>query len=131
MTAPATQQARSATRHAHGSAAFIVESLLLLVFLVASLAIVAQLLIGSANAATQSLRLERAVTMAANVAERFAADPTSAALDITKDGLVATCEVTATPLPRGTMYDAHIVVTGYGSELYSITTARFVDGVSP
>lgn len=131
MASSEAQITRPTHKRAHGSMAFIVESLILLVFLVSSLAIVSQLLLASADKAVTSLHLENAVTLATNTAERFSADPSSSQLDATQDGLVATCEVTPQATDMGTLYTALITVSDDNGEVYSITTSRYVSGVRP
>lgn len=60
----------------HG-AAFIVEALVLLVFLIASLAVIMQVIAGAHERSIEADRLSNAIILASNDAEAFAADPTS------------------------------------------------------
>lgn len=121
---------RTSRRGRHGNRAFIVETLVLFVFLIVSFTVIVQLYVASAGLAQQSLDLERAATAAANVAERFSADPTSTNLDVSEEKLTVTCEVTPQPNATGTLYRAHITATASGSEVYVLDTARYVSGVS-
>ena len=60
----------------HG-ATFIVEALVLLVFLIASLAVIMQVIAGAHERSIEADRLSNAIILASNDAEAFAADPTS------------------------------------------------------
>ena len=108
------------------SLAFIVESLVLLVFLIASLAVIMQVLAASANKATESRQLEQAVILASNAAERFSADPTGIEETTMVDGLALTCKVSETALAQGTRYEASITVFSENGEIYRLNTARYV-----
>ena len=108
---------RAATRKARtswSSIAFIVESILLLVFLMASLAVLTQVFTTSA-------------------AERFAADPTAVEESTTVGDLQVTCQVTEQKRAQGTLFEAQIDVRdnsmeGAGAIVYSITTSRYESG---
>lgn len=130
MTADASTRNLSASRNAkRSSVAFIVESLVMLVFLVASLAIVTQLLAASADRASQSQHLEQAVIAAANTAEQFSADPTGvAAQSSSSNGLTTACAVTPTRTSSGTLYSAAISVSDGTGVIYTLQTSRYVSG---
>lgn len=113
-----------------GNRAFIVEALVLFVFLVATLAIVSQLFFASASQAQKSLELERAVTIAANAAERFSANPASPDLDTSQDGLALRCEISPQFMPAGILYEATIIVSNDVEDIYTLETARYVSGVA-
>ena len=129
-------------RPAWSGTAFLVEALVLLVFLAACVAVFVQLYTHAASQASESRELSHAVAAATDVAERFAADPTSVAETTQADGLVVTCARTEDNAGSGTLYKATISVwdeealaadNPAGAELaqepiYSITTARFVGG---
>lgn len=68
-------------RSRRGNRAFIIETLVLFVFLIVSFAVIVRLYVGSAIVAQNGLDLERAVACAGNVAERFSADPLATNLD--------------------------------------------------
>lgn len=106
--------------------AFIIEALVMFVFLVATLAIVTQLFIASANKSVQGQDLERSSFLAANVAERFSANPLSTNLDISQDGLFVNCAVTPQTMSSGTLYKAVITVFDGYDVIYTIETARYV-----
>lgn len=108
------------------SLAFIVESLVLLVFLIASLAVIMQVLAASANKATESRQLEQAVILASNAAEKFSADPTGIEETTMAGELALTCTVDETSLAQGTRYTASIVVFNKSGEIYRLSTARYV-----
>jgi Tfp pilus assembly protein PilV len=127
--ATAKTQHPSVTRSIkQSSVAFFVESLLMLVFLVASLAIVTQIFAASANRASQSQHLERAVIVAANTAEQFSANPTGVAKQSTSGELATTCAVTSTHSSAGTIYNATITVSDETGEIYTVKTSRYVSG---
>ena len=96
-------------------AAFVVEALLLLVFLAGSLAVLMELNADADAAGQQSADLMEAMTLASNAAEEFAANPElAAATGALSDeeeaarvrygtGLVMTRTVEAEPLAAGTM----------------------------
>ena len=108
------------------SLAFIVEALVLLVFLIGSLAVITQVLALSANKATESRHLERAAILASNAAEQFSADPKSVEETVVVDGLALTCTVNETALAQGTRYEASIIVFSESGEVYRLNTTRYV-----
>lgn len=124
------EQPRAPRRSRRGNRAFIIETLVLFVFLIVSFAVIVRLYVGSAIVAQNSLDLERAVASAGNIAERFSADPLATNLDITNDKLAVTCEVTPESMTGGTLYRAHITATVDDVEVYTLDTARYVSGVS-
>lgn len=117
-------------RTRRGNRAFIVETLVLFVFLIVSFAVIVQLYVSSAVMAQQSLDLEQAVTCAGNVAERFSANPQASNLNLDTDKVSVTCEVTPESMAGGTLYRAHIVASVAGDEVYALDTTRYVSGVS-
>lgn len=116
-----------AERSVWPGAAFIVEALLLLVFLAGSLAVLMELNADADAAGQQSADLMEAMTLASNAAEEFAANPElAAATGALSDeeeaarvrygtGLVMTRTVEAEPLAAGTMYRARIAVWHKGA----------------
>ena len=91
-------------------AAFLVEAMLLLVFIMASLAVFTQLFAASAERANQSRDLTDAVAIASTTAERFAADPQGVAREFTQGRLRVVCDVRPEARQGGTMYYATISV---------------------
>lgn len=110
--------------------AFIIEVLFLFAFLICSLTVITQLFVGSVNEAAQARDLERAINIASNTAERFAANPHSNELNYSQDGLTVVCDVDAQPSGAGTLYVATITIFNDGGAFYSIDTARYESGVS-
>ena len=115
------------------SAAFIVEALVLLVFLAAAAAIFVQLFAQAAEQSAQSAELSRAVAVASDTAERFAADPSSVGDFETEDGLFVRC--TAYVENRAAGDFSHATISVYRVEdsiagdeddaLYTIETAHY------
>jgi Tfp pilus assembly protein PilV len=111
--------------------AFLVESMLLLVFLIGALALFASLFAFSVQRGDESRELTAAVAMASDTAERFCADPTSVPQSFVKDGLTVTCEV-ANDKRAGGMY-RRALITVYdtaGQQVYSLDTAVYESGAS-
>ena len=120
--------------------AFMVEVLVLLFFLVASLAVFTQLFAYSTNEAKQAQRITQATELAQNAAEEFSADPQAVAggqavgLGTAQgkgaDGFSVSCNVSDESLGQGTYYTAHISVSGSEGEAYALDASRYVEGVS-
>lgn len=103
-------------------AAFIVEALLLLVFLTGSLAVLMELNADADAAGRQSADLMGAMTMASNAAETFAASPLTAAESfasnanaddpniVRQGGLVLVRDVQPEKMAAGVLYHASIAV---------------------
>lgn len=125
-----TSNKKALERTSKAGRAFIIESLVLFIFLVATLIVVAQLFFASVSMSVEGQNLERATVIASNVAERFSADPTSTDLDATEDGLDVTCTVTPEGAGNGMLYKARISVFDDGNCIYSIQTSRYVSEVS-
>lgn len=109
------------------SMAFIVESVLLLVFLVSSLAVLTNVFLSSLDRSVESRTLDAATIAATSIAEHFASDPTGVDEQTQLGDLQVVCTVTEEPRTDGIMYHADINV--YDSEnedpVYSISTARY------
>lgn len=116
--------------------AFMVEALVLLFFLVASLAVFTQLFAYSANEAKQAGRLTQATAIAENAAEEFSVNPTAVAQGKPvgqaaaqgADGFTVSCDVSAETQAAGTFYTAHISVSDNEGEAYALDAARYVEG---
>lgn len=130
----ADRQARKASWHGK---AFLVEALVLLVFLVASLSILVALFVQARTEADEGERLSQAVQLAQNAAEEFAADPVgSQGLAIEDGGLVATVQVGEEAHESGSLLNATVTVVDEegggsieaGEEIYRLDTARYVLG---
>ncbi|SEH48360.1 MULTISPECIES: hypothetical protein [Atopobiaceae] len=112
-----------------GNTAFLVEALVLLMVLIATLAVFSTLFSSALVAGKHSARLNEAVLAASNEAESFSADPKVGQTSDTQGGLVVDSDVSAEPTSRGTLYHARITVREVdGSELFSMDTARYVGG---
>lgn len=113
-----------ASRSWHGTA-FLVEALVLLLFLVASLGIFMQAFARARATGAQATQLESAVALASDMAERFCADPTAVSEPVEEDGLVAICDVEAPAAGEAAPLRATITVTDAdGDVVYELATAR-------
>ena len=115
------------------SVAFMVESMLLLLFLVASLAILTRVFSASLNESVESRALDAAVIAASSIAEHFAADPTDVEETTQLGDLIITCDVEAEPRTGGTMYRALITVFDIADmtePVYELSTSRYESGVT-
>lgn len=136
----------------HGTA-LLVEALVLLAFLVASLALFMQVFAQARGMGAEGSELAQAVAMASDLAEEFAADPAVEPDPLERDGLTASCAVAtvaaddaggadgqtdpeADDAPSGvssgtagTLHRATILVTdGDGDEVYRLVTERYASG---
>ncbi|WP_165045642.1 hypothetical protein [Adlercreutzia sp. ZJ138] len=120
-------------RSRHGRA-FVIEALFLLVFMMGSLAVLTGLMVSSYERGAASDDLSRAVVLAANDAEAFAANPEGESLQAT-DGIGATDSerdfkleriVEQHPQEAGTLYVAHITVSDDERIIYTLYTSRYV-----
>lgn len=126
-----TNKSSAIKRSNKSGRAFIVESLVLFIFLVATLIVVSQLFFASINMSAQGRSLERACIIASNAAERFAANPTDPNLNATESDLSVRCDVTPQHMTGGTLYNASITVSDEsGNVVYNIHTSRYVSEVS-
>ena len=124
----------SRTRPAWSGMAVMVEAMVLLFFLVTSLAIITRLFAAASTYAREGEQLAEAIAIATTQAERFAADPATAEGTHEDGELSVTCEVTSDPTAAGTLYHAHIAVfdttdTAPQHPVYTIETARYEQGV--
>ena len=107
----------------HGKA-FLVEALVLLAFLVMSLAVLITLFVNARLESAGGERLAQAVHLAQNAAEEFAANPTDAeALAIEQDGLAVSAQLSYEPHESGTLVRAVIAVTEQGGEAEAAAAA--------
>lgn len=118
--------------------AFMVETLVLLFFLIASLAVFTQLFAYSANEAKQANRITEATAIAQNAAEEFSVNPQAVAAGRPvglgaaqgAEGYTVTCTVKDAPQATGTYYAAHISVSDDEGEAYALDAARYVEGAN-
>lgn len=129
---------RASRRSRWAGTAFLIEAMLLVIFLMMSLTVFVRLFGVSLQRARQAEDLAQAVSMATNMAERFAAHPDEGAWDERggeSGSLRATCVVVEEPRAGGVLYHATIDVYAEGSSaeaddpLYSLSTAAYVSGV--
>lgn len=113
----------------HGMA-FLFEALVVLAVLMLSLAVFVTLFSSAQIEGRQATQLSQAVLLATNRAEEFSADPTGVQERTTEDGLTVTCDVTETNRDDGILYDATITVSEGETELYVLSTARYVHGAN-
>lgn len=108
--------------------AFIVEALVLLLFLVLAVTVFVQLLGGAVVRSQQATDLENAVQIAQDAAETFAADPQS--FQPEDQGVYAVdADIERTATSAGALYRATIKVGKDGEEgsIYELSTARYVE----
>lgn len=125
---------RNKRRSNWSNTAFLVESLVLLFFLIACLAVFTQMFAHSWQASSDASKLSAACVVAQNAAEEFEANPQAAQNDtIDVSGASGTSfhinrsvesEATAT----GTMYTVHIAVSDDTGEVYSLEAQRYMEG---
>lgn len=125
---------RNKRRSNWSSTAFLVESLVLLFFLIACLAIFTQMFAHSWQASSNASRLSAACVVAQNAAEDFEANPQSVqngAFDV-NDANGASFHVSRTveseATATGTMYTVHIAVSDDTGEVYSLEAQRYMEG---
>lgn len=129
MTGRASQ--RASARASWTGVAFIVEAMLLLLFLVASLALFTSLFASAVQRGAESRDLTTAVAVATDTAERFAADPSSIPERMEKSGMMVVCEVDDEERGAGVLHNAVITVYGPDAEaVYSLKTACYESGVA-
>ena len=105
--------------------AFILESLLLLLFVSASLAVLMALFVQSNLLGEENIHRSEAIVAASNVAEMFAQDPASVASAFEQDGYDVTCETESEETDAGMLTLAHITVSLDDKVLYTLTTAAY------
>lgn len=131
--APRPNQRKKAT---WTGTAFMIEALVLLFFLIASLAVFTQLFAYSANEAKQAGRLTQATAIAENAAEEFSVNPAAVAQGKPvgqataqgAEGFTVSCDVSTETQAAGTFYTAHISVSDSEGEAYALDAARYVEG---
>lgn len=115
--------------------AFMVEALILLVVLIASMAVFTQLFARSWTRANDSDRLTNAVVVAQNAAEEFCSDPAAVkngqtvGQGIAKNGtdeFKVNCTITETAKDAGTLYTANISVSDDEGVAYQVTSSQYV-----
>lgn len=142
-TAAASSSRINVAKRSWGGSAFILESLLLIVFFIASFAIILMLLSTSYAKGQQAEEITNAVMLASQDAETFALDPTSTpepkhyAMGSSGEmnekssydpSVVYTVvrNVSTEETGAGILYKAHITVNYGSKEVYAIDTAKYV-----
>lgn len=117
----------------------VLEAVILLVFLMVSIAVCVELFGISAVQSSEAKRLNAATLLASDVAERFSADPESipAVVDgrvVLADegrGLVAHNSVSSSFTGAGVLYTIDISITDDGSsEVFSLSSSKYMSGGS-
>lgn len=111
----------------HGIA-FIMEALVLLLFITICLAIFMRLFGNAEVIGEESSRLETAIVLAEDAAESFAADPEAIGEGFTlyQKAYTVECSGTSRQGRAGKLYTCDIVVCYKGEELYTLQTSRYV-----
>lgn len=134
----AASSTASGSKRIRSTTAFVVETLVLLAVLAASMAVFTQMFSRAAENANQSARVCQAVNVAKDAAEEFSCDPAAVAAGEKvgagvaasgRDGYEVACDVTEESTETGTMYRAHIEVSDSEGVAYKLDTARYVSGV--
>ena len=125
---------RNKRRSNWSNTAFLVESLVLLFFLIACLAVFTQMFAHSWQASSDASKLSAACVVAQNAAEEFEANPQAVqndTIDVSdasgtsfRVSRTVESETTAT----GTMYTVHIAVSDDTGEVYSLEAQRYMEG---
>ena len=133
-----TPSSAETSHRIRSTTAFVVETLVLLGVLIASIGVFTQLLARSTSTADQSERLCQAVGVAEDAAEEFTAAPAAVEAGETvgkgvaakgRDGFSVRCKVSETERGAGTFYSAHIVVSDSEGTVYKLDTSRYVSEV--
>ncbi|NGM18055.1 hypothetical protein GMI70_08660 [Eggerthellaceae bacterium zg-893] len=117
---------RASDRTTWPGAAFVLEALLLLLFVTSALAVLLQLFAWAQLRGDDSAHLTEAVTIATNAAERFAQDPAGVQTSYEEGAYDVTCQVTPKKNAAGTLYSAHISVARDGGVVYELDTANYM-----
>ena len=128
---------RNKRRSNWSNTAFLVESLVLLFFLIACLAIFTQMFAHSWQASSDASKLSAACVVAQNAAEEFEANPQAVQNDTIDVSDVSDASGTSFRVSRsveseataaGTMYTVHIAVSDDMGEVYSLEAQRYMEG---
>ena len=127
---------RNKRRSNWSNTAFLVESLVLLFFLIACLAIFTQMFAHSWQASSDASKLSAACVVAQNAAEEFEANPQAVQNDTIDVSDVSDASGTSFRVSRsveseataaGTMYTVHIAVSDDMGEVYSLEAQRYME----
>lgn len=134
------KQKRNNDRRTWHGLAFTMEALILLIFLIISIAVLMQVFNTARTHAQHADSLSRSVTLASNEAELFNSNPEEntetyfvvndgtlvKTEKVTEDSFVVSRTVTSESTGSGTLYHATIVVERNSIEVYKINSARYV-----
>lgn len=132
--AHSSDAARNKRRSNWSSTAFLVESLVLLFFLIACLAVFTQMFAHSWQASSDASRLSAVCVVAQNAAEEFEANPQTVqngTFDVNDANGASFCvsrTVESEAAAAGIMYTAHISVSDNTGEVYSLEAQRYMEG---
>lgn len=132
--ARSSDASRNKRRSNWSSTAFLVESLVLLFFLIACLAVFTKMFAHSWQASSDASRLSAACVVAQNAAEEFEANPQTVqngTFDVNDANGASFCvsrTVESEAAAAGIMYTAHISVSDNTSEVYSLEAQRYMEG---
>ncbi len=117
------------------SIAFMVESILLLLFLVISIAVLTKTFAASIITSMEGRSLDAATIAATGVAEQFTANPETVEGNTKIGDMLVVCDVEKEVHDAGTLYVANISVydtssLGTGEALYNLTTSRYESDAS-
>ena len=127
---------RNKRRSNWSNTAFLVESLVLLFFLIACLAVFTQMFAHSWQASSDASKLSAACVVAQNAAEEFEANPQAVQNDTIDVSDVSDAIGTSFHVSRsveseaaaaGTMYTVHIAVSDDTGEVYSLEAQRYTE----
>ncbi len=121
-----TLRLRRNAREDTGQSTFIIEAMLLLLCVLIVVAVSMTIFAFSSAKGDRAYYESKALAMAANRAEVFAARPWDADVVMKSEGCILTCAVTRTDTGSGSLYSASIVVTKDDDTLYELETARYV-----
>ena len=132
--ARSSDTSRNIRRSNWSSTAFLVESLVLLFFLIACLAVFTQMFAHSWQASSDASRLSAACVVAQNAAEEFEANPQTVqngTFDVNDANGASFCvsrTVESEAAAAGIMYTVHISVSDDTGEVYSLEAQRYMEG---
>ncbi|MDO4403928.1 MAG: hypothetical protein Q4C09_02705 [Atopobiaceae bacterium] len=115
--------------------AVLVESMLVLLIMLVSLAIVVLLSSSAVVRARDGRHLAEAISLATSTAERFEANPSAPNQDVNIDEYMVKCTVTPESTGVGTLYHAEILVyvtdgtADPSTPVYTLQTASYERGV--
>lgn len=122
------QTFRSSRTASRRGMAFLIEALITVAFLMGCLAVFVRLFSSAQLEGIAANKLSRAIVVATNRAEEFSANPWDTSGTNTEDGLSVECNVRDDVRAAGTLYEATIIVSENGSEIYRLETSRYVSG---